>query len=195
MNTIRNLSFGVATYHIQDCICFTFHPTKGEYWATEHSWRMISSGVVHGFNHHPWRHPWLAHLNSSHHCFRPSVVSTNRESGRKYKGKLRQQRIVYTLMRTRVSFAGHTLYSIFFKRNILHIFSSLFQHIKKELHDLHLLIKHCKCMTAPSCTHLWQHFPVRLPRIKSFSRAANTHHKVSRIVFLLFLSLQIPLPL
>ena len=87
------------------------------------------------------------------------------------------------------------IYSIFFRRNILHIFSSLFQHKKEKLHDLHLLIKHCKCMTAPSCTHLWQHFPVRLPRIKSFSRAANTHHKVSRIVFLLLLSLQIPLPL
>jgi len=54
----------------------------------------------------------------------------------------------------------------------------------KELRDLHLLIKHCKCMTAPSCTHLWQHFPVRLPRIKSFSRAVNTHQKVSTRVFL-----------
>ena len=116
MNTIRNLSFGVATYHIQDCICFTFHPTKGEYWATEHSWRMISSGVVHGFNHHPWRHPWLVHLNSSHHCFSPSVVSTNRESGRKYKGKLRQQRIVYTLMPPPLICWARVIYIAFFQK-------------------------------------------------------------------------------
>jgi hypothetical protein len=82
---------------------------------------MVSSGVVHGFNHHPWWHPWLIHLNSCNHCFSPCGVSTNRESGTKYKGKLYQQRIVYTLMHTPLSFAGHTLYSIFFKRNILHI--------------------------------------------------------------------------
>jgi hypothetical protein len=154
---------------------------------------MVSSGVVHGFNHHPWRHPWLVHLNSSHHCFSPRVVSTNRESGRKYKGKLRQQRIVYPppphLLATR--------YIAYFWEGTSYISSIHCFNIKKkkELHDLHLLIKHCKCMTAPSSTHLWQHFPVRLPWIKSFSRAANTHHKVRRIVFLLFLSLQIPLPL
>ena len=182
---LRNLSLGVGTYHIQDCISFTFHPAKCEYWATKHSWRMVSSGVAHGFNHHPWRHPWLVHLNGSYHCFSPSIITTNRESTRKYKTKLLQQKI-YPLMHICIWFDRYKFYNIFLKKKAHSTYLQfiVLTYYKESATNLHLLIKHCKRMTAPSCTHHWEHFPVRLSRIKPLSRAGDTHHNVSRKVFL-----------
>lgn len=130
---------------------------------------MISSVVVHGFSHHPWWHPWLIQLDSSHHCFSLSVITANWESEQKRTTKItsKEQKVIYTrgiqssgTHSTIFCCRGQEFYKWFhylkkerqpFLREHSATFSWLFWSIKKELKTYIL---------SSSTASVWQPFPV-----------------------------------